>query len=43
MQHQGGRNQVKAIVMGDFNSIVGEGSINKVEELPEYSVKIACQ
>ena len=28
--HQAGRCQMKAIVMGDFNSIVGEGSTNKV-------------
>ena len=28
--HQEGRGQVNAIVMGDFNSIVGEGSTDKV-------------
>ena len=28
--HQEGRCQVNAIVMGDFNSIVGEGSTDKV-------------
>ena len=28
--HQKGRGQVNVIVMGDFNSIVGEGSTNKV-------------
>jgi hypothetical protein len=28
--HQEGRDQVNAIVMGDFNSIVGEGSTDKV-------------
>jgi hypothetical protein len=28
--HQEGRSQVNAIVMGDFNSIVGEGSTDKV-------------
>ena len=28
--HQEGRVQVNAIVMGDFNSIVGEGSTDKV-------------
>jgi hypothetical protein len=28
--HQEGRGQMNAIVMGDFNSIVGEGSTDKV-------------
>jgi hypothetical protein len=28
--HQEGRGQVNAIVMGDFNSIVGEGYTDKV-------------
>ena len=39
--HQEGRGQVNAIVMGDFNSIVGEGStkmvglLNLVKEMSE--------
>jgi hypothetical protein len=37
IMYQNGRGQVNAIMMGDFNSIVGEGSTNKVVGLFGFS------